>query len=207
MSATEFRQFGELAPEDFDRHRVWILCHTADYKKPWYKDVDVDTFRPWTEVLPAIVLRETLLVRAEFELWDRNRAIPDFEHSWWKDMTRFRTADVSENHDILSADYNRTSLSETADLASGAESSESRSRSRGNSTRLLARSPSKYFPYNSTPARSSPTGVLSGVVEGFYRRTRDRVVKVERAEPESPDSKNLANVLHEEHDHFGISPA
>ena len=38
-------------------------------------------------------------------------------------------------------------------------------------------------------------GVLSGVVEGFYRRTKDRVVHVERAEPELPDSKTLANVL------------
>ena len=150
MTTPDFRQFAELAPQDFERHPVWILCHTADYKKPWYKDIDEDTFRPWTEGFPATVLRETLLVRAEFELWDRSR-YPGF------------LTPLVEGYDTL-PDGRRVSEPRhplgrlqphifVGDRKFGfwGGSSEFRNRSRGSSTRLLAKSPSKYFPYNSTP--------------------------------------------------------
>lgn len=73
--APELREFGELGPEDFERHPVWILCHPADYDEPWYEDTDEETFRPWMEDLPATVLRGTLLVRARFERMEAT--IPD----------------------------------------------------------------------------------------------------------------------------------
>ncbi len=44
MVRSELKQFGELEPEDFERHPVWIGCHTADYGKPWYNDSDEETF-------------------------------------------------------------------------------------------------------------------------------------------------------------------
>src|SRR6266404_5364555 len=50
MVRSELKQFGELEPEDFERHPVWIGCHTADYGKPWYNDSDEETFpcdREW----------------------------------------------------------------------------------------------------------------------------------------------------------------
>ena len=30
LSKPELKQFGDLSPGDFDRHPVWIGCHTAD---------------------------------------------------------------------------------------------------------------------------------------------------------------------------------
>ncbi len=66
----ELRQFGDLYPEDFDRHPVWIQCHVVDYNEPWYADTDEETFRPWTGELPVAFLEEVLLVRADFKLPD-----------------------------------------------------------------------------------------------------------------------------------------
>jgi len=73
MEKPELKQFGDLAREDFDRHPVWIGCHTADYDEPWYDDTDEETFRPWNAGLPADALAGMLLVRAEFELRDGSR--------------------------------------------------------------------------------------------------------------------------------------
>jgi hypothetical protein len=73
MARPELKQFGELEPEDFDRHPVWIGCHTADYGKPWYESTDEETFRPWTGKLPADHSQGMLLVKANFELMDGSR--------------------------------------------------------------------------------------------------------------------------------------
>lgn len=69
----KLKQFGELEPEDFERHPVWIGCHTADYGKPWYESTDEETFRPWTVKLPADFSEAILLVKATFELHDGSR--------------------------------------------------------------------------------------------------------------------------------------
>jgi hypothetical protein len=73
MSAPELKQFGELEPEDFQRHPVWIGCHTADYGKPWYEDTDEETFRPYDGTFPADPSEGILLVRAVIELSDGSR--------------------------------------------------------------------------------------------------------------------------------------
>ena len=73
MEKPELKQFGDLSREDFDRHPVWIGCHTADYDKPWYEDTDEETFRPWTGKLPADAPEGILLVKATFELVDASR--------------------------------------------------------------------------------------------------------------------------------------
>jgi hypothetical protein len=69
----KLRQFGELETEDFQRHPVWIGCHTAHHGKPWYEDTDEETFRPYTGKLPADPAEGMLLVRAVFELRDGSR--------------------------------------------------------------------------------------------------------------------------------------
>jgi len=71
MATPELKQFGEA--EDFERHPVWIGCHTADYGKPWYEDTDEETFRPYTGNLPADPAEGMLLVRAVVELHDGSR--------------------------------------------------------------------------------------------------------------------------------------
>ena len=73
MTTPELKQFGDLTPEDFERHPVWIGCHTADYDEPWYENTDEQTFRPWTGVLPADMSKGMLLVKARLELRDGSR--------------------------------------------------------------------------------------------------------------------------------------
>lgn len=194
MTTPDFRQFAELAPQDFERHPVWILCHTADYKKPWYKDIDEDTFRPWTEGLPATVLRETLLVRAEFELWDRSR-YPGFltplveGYDTLPDGRR-----VSEPRYPLARLQPHIFVGDRKFGFWGGFVGISKQEQR-EFYATLGKKPEQVFPIQFHAMPELANGVLSGVVEGFYRRTKDRVVHVERAEPELPDSKNLANVL------------
>jgi hypothetical protein len=66
----ELKQFGELSPADFERHPVWIACHTEDFVEPWFNEADEETFRPWTDALPVGPSDGMLLVRARFELHD-----------------------------------------------------------------------------------------------------------------------------------------
>lgn len=70
MGKPDLKQFGDLTPEDFDSHGVWIGCHSADYDEPWYEDTDEETFRPWTGDLPADASEGMLLVKAMLELRD-----------------------------------------------------------------------------------------------------------------------------------------
>jgi hypothetical protein len=73
MNKQELKQFGELEVEDFQRHPVWISCHTADYGRPWYEDTDEETFRPYTGQLPVDASEGSLLIRAVIELRDGSR--------------------------------------------------------------------------------------------------------------------------------------
>jgi hypothetical protein len=73
MAKPELKQFGDLTREDFERHPVWIGCHTADYDESWYDDTDEETFRPWTGDVPADASQGMLLVQATFELRDGSR--------------------------------------------------------------------------------------------------------------------------------------
>src|SRR5205823_1342387 len=70
MAIPELRQFGDLSFSDFDRHSVWIACHTADNEEPWYEETDEETFRPWTRGFPANSSDGILLVCSIFELRD-----------------------------------------------------------------------------------------------------------------------------------------
>jgi hypothetical protein len=70
MRTPELKQFADLVSADFDRHPVWIGCHTTDHDEPWYDDTDEETFRPWTGPLPIDPSEGMLLVRATIELSD-----------------------------------------------------------------------------------------------------------------------------------------
>jgi hypothetical protein len=71
------KQFAELRFDDFDRHPVWIGCHTADYGELWYDATDEETFRPRVGTIPADRSEGTLLVRATAILSDGTR-LPGF---------------------------------------------------------------------------------------------------------------------------------
>lgn len=73
MDKPDLKQFGDLTREDFERHPVWVGCHTSDCDEPWYEDTDEETFRPWTGGLPANASAHMLLAKATFELRDGSR--------------------------------------------------------------------------------------------------------------------------------------
>jgi hypothetical protein len=77
MTKPELKQFGDLTAADFERHPVWIGCHTADYEEPWYEQTDEETFRPRTGDLPADPSEGMLLVRATIQLRD-GTTLPGF---------------------------------------------------------------------------------------------------------------------------------
>ena len=64
------RQFGELHPQDFVHHPVWVNCHIIDYNAPWYEKTDEETFRPWNKALPVDPAEAMFLVSALFSLAD-----------------------------------------------------------------------------------------------------------------------------------------
>ena len=64
------RQFGDLTPQDFERHPVWVNCHVTDYNQPWYDETDEETFRPWREATPVDPAQTMFLVRASLRLAD-----------------------------------------------------------------------------------------------------------------------------------------
>jgi hypothetical protein len=70
MAKPELKQFADLLPADFDRHAVWINCHSSDYDEPWYEETDEETFRPWNGLLPVSPADGMLLVRAVLILAD-----------------------------------------------------------------------------------------------------------------------------------------
>lgn len=65
-----FRQFGDLRPQDFENHPVWVHCHVIDYDEPWYDDTDEETFRPWDKGLPVDPAETMFLVNATLTLSD-----------------------------------------------------------------------------------------------------------------------------------------
>jgi hypothetical protein len=60
----ELKQIAELTAADFQRHPVWIGCHTADHDQEWYDETDEETFRPWTGSEPLDPAKGMFLVRA-----------------------------------------------------------------------------------------------------------------------------------------------
>jgi hypothetical protein len=69
----ELKQFGRLTPTDFERHPVWISCHSVDHDQSWFEETDEETFRPWTGTLPVAPSEGMLLVRATLELASGSR--------------------------------------------------------------------------------------------------------------------------------------
>jgi hypothetical protein len=71
----ELVQFGDLTPDHFARHPVWVEVHIIDYDEPWYDDTDEETVRPWTAALPVDPGEARFLVRARVELADGSRLV------------------------------------------------------------------------------------------------------------------------------------
>jgi len=85
----ELKQFGDLRPEDFARHPIWVASHSVDYDEEWYDDTDEETFRPWAGAMP-VGCDEMYLVRSSFTLADGTAlsgfATPASEEGAWGSM-------------------------------------------------------------------------------------------------------------------------
>ena len=184
MTTPELRQFGELGPRDFERHPVWIRCHTTDYNEPWYPDTDEETFRPWTRDLPAIALRETLLVRANFELWDGSRYpgfVTPLVEGWdtlpsGRRLGKPRHPFGRQQPNVFVADKRFSFWGGVAGI-SQQEQREFYS--------ALGKMPEQVFPLQFQAEAGLANGLLTGKVDGFYKRTRDGLIELQRTKPET----------------------
>jgi hypothetical protein len=69
MARPILKQFGDLTPEDFKQHPIWVSVHSLDYEEEWYDETDEETFRPWLGDRP-VGAEEVFLVSARFGFAD-----------------------------------------------------------------------------------------------------------------------------------------
>jgi hypothetical protein len=158
----ELKQFGDLSPADFERHPVWIACHTEDFAEPWFDETDEETFRPWTGTLPVSPSDGMLLVRATFEL------LGGSHHDGF--LTPALEGEIGTLHPHLfvgdqSFGFWDGMFSIRADRRSAFY-------------KALGKGPEAIFPIRFSTDPNLATGVVTGRVDGFYRGTRN--VEIER---------------------------
>jgi hypothetical protein len=154
MNRPELKQFGDLTPADFDRHPVWIGCHTADYDEPWHDETDEETFRPWHGPLPADPSDGILLVRATIQLAD-GTAMPGFV------TPAFDDGDVGTQQPQIFVGGRRFAF---WGGGVGVPVQE-----RQAFYAALGKPPDAVFPLRFAAERGLSTGVVMGEVDGFYR--------------------------------------
>jgi hypothetical protein len=152
----ELKQFGDLSPADFDRHPVWIACHTEDHEEPWFDETDEETFRPWMGALPVRPSDGMLLVRATFELQDGSR-----HHGFL--TPAFKEGDLGALHPYLfvggkSFGFWGGMFGVRADQRTAFY-------------KALRKGPEAIFPMRFSAEPDLATGVVTGRVDGFYRGT------------------------------------
>jgi hypothetical protein len=181
MATPELKQFGELEAEDFERHPVWVGCHTADYGKPWYEDTDEETFRRYTGKLPADPAEGMLLVRAVFELRDGSRYrgfVTPAAEGWDKGLVG---RPIFEHNHILGTQQPQMFVGDHLFGFWGGMLGIP-SQAQQELYAALGKRPDVIFPVRFYTDADLTTGVGDGAIEGFYRQDRDGI-HVAIAEP------------------------
>ena len=158
----ELKQFSDLSPPDFERHPVWIACHTEDFAEPWFNETDEETFRPWTGVLPVGPSDGMLLVRATFELHDGSR-----HDGFLTPASKEGELGTLQPHLFVSG----KSFGFWGGMAGV------RPDRRTALYEALGKGPEALFPIRFSTDADLATGVAAGQIDGFYRGTR--VIDVE----------------------------
>ena len=153
----ELKQFSDLSPPDFDRHPVWIACHTEDFAEPWFNETDEETFRPWTRVPPVGPSDGMSLVRATFELHDGSR------------HDGFLTP-ASQEGDLGTLQPHLFVSGKSFGFWGGMAGV--RPDRRKAFYGALRKGPEAIFPIRFSAESDLATGVVAGQVDGFYRGTR-----------------------------------
>lgn len=195
MTKPELKQFGEFGAEDFERHPVWVGCHTADYGKPWYEDTDEETFRPWKGKLPAGPAEGMLLVRAAIELHDGSR-YPGFVTPAIEERDR-----RPEEHCLLGTQQPEVFVGEKRFGFWGGLGGIS-ARAQQELYVALGKTPDAIFPVHFSTAPGLTSGLTTGQVDGFYRSTREGV-EITIAEP--VDERELVEAAAQDGSFFRMS--
>ncbi len=69
ISTPVLKQIGDLKPQDFREHPIWVHVHTLDCDEEWYDGTDEETVRPWIGDRP-VGTDEIYLVSARFRFAD-----------------------------------------------------------------------------------------------------------------------------------------
>jgi hypothetical protein len=172
MPRPELKQFAELEPDDFERHPVWIGCHTADYGKPWYESTDEETFRPRTGKLPADPFEGMLLVKATFKLRDGSRYTGFVTPSDDSDDLGTQQPQMFVQGQRFSFWGGMAGISSDTQQALYA---------------ALNRGPNEIFPLRFAGKPEFATGVMNGEIKGFYSggaiNSPERIPQVPTAGP------------------------
>ena len=158
----ELKQFGDLSPADFQRHPVWIACHTEDFAESWFNETDEETFRPWTGPLPVGPSDGMSLVRATFELHDGSR-----HDGFLTPASKEGELGTLQPHLFVSG----KSFGFWGGMAGV------RPDRRTALYEALGKGPEALFPIRFSTDADLATGVAAGQIDGFYRGTR--VIDVE----------------------------
>ena len=190
VKTPELKQFGELDAEDFQRHPVWIGCHTADYGKPWYEDTDEETFRPYSGKLPADLAEGMLLVRAVFELRDGSR-YPGFvtpaAEGWDKGLDG---RPMFEHNHVLGTQQPQMFVGDRLFGFWGGMMGIP-SQAQQELYAALGKRPDAIFPVRFNADADFTTGIGNGNVQGFYRQDPDGIhIGIAEAVPDTEFAQN-----------------
>ena len=182
MATPELKQFGELEAEDFERHPVWIGCHTADYGKPWYEDTDEETFRPYTGNLPADPAEGMLLVRAVIELHDGSR-YPGFVTPAAEGWDKRPDGSPMFKHDHILGTQQPHIFVRDRQFGLWGGRVGIASQIQQELYAALGEAPDAIFPLRFNADAGLTTAICKGQIEGFYRWDHDGI-QIEIAELE-----------------------
>ena len=156
-SKPELKQIGDLSSADFERHPVWIACHTEDFAEPWFNETDEETFRPWTGAQPVGPSDGMLLVRATFELHDGSR-----HDGFLTPASKEGDLGTLQPHLFVSG----KSFGFWGGMA-GVRPDRQRA-----FYEALRKGPEAIFPIRFSTDPELATGIAAGQIDGFYRGTR-----------------------------------
>jgi hypothetical protein len=159
----ELKQFDDLSSADFDRHPVWIACHTEDFAEPWFNETDEETFRPCTGALPVGHSDGMLLVRAKVELHDGSR------------HDGFLTP-ASKEGDLGTLQPHLFAGGKSFGFWGGMAGV--RPDQRMAFYEALGKGPEAIFPIRVSTDPNLATGVTAGQIDGFYRGARTTEVEI-----------------------------
>lgn len=191
----ELRQFGTLSLTDFERHPIWVGVHNMDTGKPWYDRADEETYRPWTDLLPAPAKPGSFLVAAKLQLRDGSiypGIVTPVAHDWdAPPPPRKMKGGAIVQHRSHRARHGDSPLAilgiqqprifvdgQRFHFWGGIRGVAPEKRAAFYNS--IRKQPEDIFPLHFDADPNLSTGIVSGTVDGFYRAVYDRAPECER---------------------------